>query len=100
MDFGDWEGRTYEDLWRDEPAYRHWTENWQSAQIPGGESLPMVNKRVWKFITALPEGPALLLTHAGVIRLVWAQTLAESLEHAMSRSVPFFELMDQIPVKH
>ncbi|PJN88198.1 histidine phosphatase family protein [Bacillus sp. mrc49] len=70
MNFGHWEGRTYDELKRD-GNYLDWLEHPMEAMVPGGESYPEFSKRVqngWNEWVADEEGPYVLMTHGGVIR--------------------------------
>ena len=48
MHFGEWEGRTYQEL-KDNPAYQKWLENPFSGVVPGGESFSAFTARVAEF---------------------------------------------------
>ncbi|MFU1796269.1 alpha-ribazole phosphatase family protein [Paenibacillus azoreducens] len=82
MDFGDWEGHTYEQL-KDVPLYREWLNDPQGAAPPQGESWSVFERRVDEFLqnmlqaekqkqTLDPEKPrmALVVAHGGVIRQI------------------------------
>ncbi|MBP2000532.1 alpha-ribazole phosphatase [Paenibacillus shirakamiensis] len=82
MDFGDWEGFTYEEL-KDIPRYRQWIDHPADHTPPQGESWTQLERRVLsvleeivtrlKIEDAPPEGEAfqvLIVTHGGVIRLL------------------------------
>ena len=76
MDFGQWDGRTWADLERDEPAaFGAWMARWQDARTPGGEGFPDVIARVaaWMRDTiaaAHADGvtDVVAVAHAGSIR--------------------------------
>lgn len=71
---GDWEGRLFEDVARDEPAaYAEWRNAPQSWRFPGGESLLEQQQRVSaciEDIRAAGELPALAVAHGGSIRVM------------------------------
>lgn len=73
MNFGDWEGSTYEDL-KEDGGYCGWLADWQNKQIPNGESWPIFRERVNDFIEHLLHDRAeshshiAIVTHKGVIR--------------------------------
>jgi alpha-ribazole phosphatase len=81
IDFGEFEGRTYEEIAASEPGlYRAWMETPTAVRFPGGESFADLRARV---VAALAEiraahsGSAVaLVAHAGVIRAVLAAALA------------------------
>ncbi|MEK3875768.1 histidine phosphatase family protein [Paenibacillus sp. FSL M7-0420] len=83
MDFGAWEGCTYEQL-KDHALYRSWIDNPGSATPPGGEAWEEFAARVDHFWTQLqweaqaPEvSRILLVTHGGVIRQLLAQIIED-----------------------
>ncbi|MGG4267142.1 histidine phosphatase family protein [Peribacillus simplex] len=70
MNFGSWEGRTYDDLKADED-YLNWLERPMEALVPGGESYPAFSERVnngWNQLMVCEESQYALMTHGGVIR--------------------------------
>ncbi|MDW7613627.1 histidine phosphatase family protein [Peribacillus simplex] len=70
MNFGSWEGQTYDDLKADED-YLNWLERPMEALVPGGESYPGFSERVnngWKQLIACKENRLAIMTHGGVIR--------------------------------
>ncbi|MEK3733845.1 MULTISPECIES: histidine phosphatase family protein [Paenibacillus] len=100
LDFGQWEGKTYDDL-KENPAYRSWIDDPSSVTPPGGESWEAFQQRIGQFLNNLyleldemagaaesealegghgkrPEaacGPSdvLIVTHGGVIRQMMTQ---------------------------
>ena len=68
--FGEWEGRHYDDLQReDNSRWTAWCNDWQRRAPPGGESLPDFTARIEHWLDANQPSPeTLLVTHAGVIR--------------------------------
>ncbi|OAB39223.1 hypothetical protein PMSD_04650 [Paenibacillus macquariensis subsp. defensor] len=78
MDFGDWEGQTYDQL-KDISIYREWLDNPQSVAPPRGESWRDFQQRLNYFMDSLVRvndennhdnvaSSVLLVTHGGVIR--------------------------------
>ncbi len=74
LDFGDYEGRTYEEL-KDLEAYRAWIDSTGEQAPPGGESTAELRQRLEAWFAELlagcsPHGQhrALVVTHGGVIR--------------------------------
>ncbi len=69
QDFGEWEGRTREDLWRElnRPGV-----SWTDLQPPGGERFSDVARRVSAAAEAwsrrLPRRPVVAVIHAGSVR--------------------------------
>ncbi len=85
MNFGAWEGQTYEQL-KHNLHYREWIDNPQTIAPPGGESWPEFEGRIREFADEimidyckLPVGrrvvtaakdPILIVTHGGVISML------------------------------
>lgn len=82
MNFGEWEGRTYE-LLKDNPAYRAWIDHPQSVTPPGGEPWNDFERRVREIYEEFIEvtcrlndrdkntpNPMLIVTHGGVISML------------------------------
>jgi alpha-ribazole phosphatase len=75
MNFGDWEGKTYNEL-KDEKIYQDWLDNWKHSSIPNGESFVGFKNRIDSFLqdifqlelTPKEKKKFLLMTHGGVIR--------------------------------
>lgn len=70
MNFGNWEGRTYDEL-KTDSQYLDWLDSPMAAMVPGGESYPDFSNRVhdgWNQLIASGESPYVLMTHGGVIR--------------------------------
>ncbi|RCX20376.1 alpha-ribazole phosphatase [Fontibacillus phaseoli] len=80
MNFGAWEGQTYEML-KNNPQYRNWIDNPQEVTPPGGEAWPAFEDRIKeiyaeldafsrKLVTERVEEPILIVTHGGVISIL------------------------------
>jgi broad specificity phosphatase PhoE len=71
---GDWEGRRFVDIARDEPdTYAAWMRGGAGFRFPSGESLQEHSDRVWEAleqIRAESPLPALVVCHRGSIRAV------------------------------
>lgn len=84
MNFGAWEGRPWDSVPRNE--LDAWAADVEDYAPPGGESPRQLRKRVLDFVAGLGDGEHVLVTHAGVIRLLLAHaaaaSIAESLRHA------------------
>jgi len=76
-DRGDWEGRLFIDIARDEPeAYAAWLRGGADFRFPGGESLQEHSDRVWQAleeIRATGPLPALVVCHRGSMRAVFCR---------------------------
>lgn len=67
IDFGDWEGRAWNDIERD--ALDAWAADVIGFTPPGGESVARLQARVLDFAASLAPQPAVaLVAHAGVLR--------------------------------
>jgi len=74
MNFGEWEGRTYDEL-KDSPDYQRWLADFFFVAPPGGETFRQFQFRIEKGLTQLLElcshhrvKHALVITHSGPIR--------------------------------
>lgn len=73
MHFGDWEGRTWEEIGAD-PLDR-WAADVAGFVPPGGESAAALQARALAFVADLQSDEAVLVTHAGVMRVLLAHWL-------------------------
>ncbi len=84
QDFGDWSGRTHDEIRRDSEAI--YDEFWRapaSNRSPGGESFVEQIVRVRRAIEALPTGDVIIVAHAGTIRAALAFALELPPEYAL-----------------
>jgi alpha-ribazole phosphatase len=93
--FGEWEGRSYADIERDDAGrFSRWMKAYETAAPPGGEALPELVRRVTSWLEDVGRRNALILavTHAGVIRVVRtvrdACTYAAALRRPVEHLVP------------
>jgi alpha-ribazole phosphatase/probable phosphoglycerate mutase len=80
LDFGDFEGRTYDDIAASHPdVYRQWMEAPTEVRFPNGESFAKMRARVLAAYRALlpqHDGQTIgLVAHGGVVRIVLAEAL-------------------------
>jgi alpha-ribazole phosphatase len=80
LDFGEWEGRRYDEIAAMYPElYQQWMERPTETQCPGGERFCDMRARVipaTRELRARHEGESIaLMTHAGVIRIILANAL-------------------------
>lgn len=79
--FGKWEGRTYPEVLELFPEeVKMWRECPLEAQVPGGETLRDVLKRILKALEDIcgqTEGNVVIVTHGGPIRLLLCHIGAE-----------------------
>lgn len=81
MNFGDWEGLTYDGL-KNDSHYQKWLTNWETDSPPNGESFDQFKDRIHHFFEDLShlqktDSTALLVTHGGVIR-AYIQTFTQT----------------------
>lgn len=70
MHFGDWEGRPWDDIPRAE--LDAWAADIAGYAPPGGESPRQLQQRALDFVAGLDVPEAVIVTHAGVIRMLLA----------------------------
>lgn len=78
LDFGDFEGRTYEEIERAEPElYRAWMDTPTEVRFPGGESYDDLRRRAVAACDAIRgrHATSLVVTHGGVVRAAVATWL-------------------------
>jgi probable phosphoglycerate mutase len=78
LDFGTWEGRTYDDLLND-PAYAAFSRDPVLVSPPGGEAVPSAQRRavdaVTRMFAAAPGVRLCAVSHGDLIRMVLAAAL-------------------------
>ncbi|HZH58068.1 MAG TPA: histidine phosphatase family protein [Metabacillus sp.] len=85
MNFGDWEGKTYNDL-KDVKVYQNWLNNWEDTSVPNGESVSNFKARIDSFFYDLfhhinnldGKQKVLIITHGGVIRYAVSTFIAST----------------------
>ena len=90
LNFGEWEGKTWETINREESNY--WMEDFVNRSPPGGETMQQMYNRVinfWDKVICLNYQSVVIVTHAGVIRLICAEVNAIELQVAMSLKVDY-----------
>jgi alpha-ribazole phosphatase len=83
IDFGDFEGLTYEDIQSRYPAeFRSWMERPTETQFPNGESFAAMRRRVLSAVDILKNRHCrqsiAIVSHSGVARILLAEALAVS----------------------
>lgn len=85
---GEWEGQTFENIKTRHPeAFRHRGDHIAEHRPPGGESFRDVHTRVWPIfheMTRRKGGDILIVSHAGVIRVIMCAVLGMPLENLFS----------------
>lgn len=87
MDFGVWEGRPWDSIPRAE--LDAWAADLADYAPPGGESPRQLQHRALDFIGELAVPEAVLVTHAGVIRLLLAAHLKLPVEQWLAPPVAY-----------
>ena len=99
IDFGQWEGRPWEDIEQEDPAgYWDWMEHFDQVAPPGGESFHLLQARVVRALETLITrgGRHLVVTHAGPIRAALAWVENRPLRQAYEVQVPYSSVFDLI----
>jgi alpha-ribazole phosphatase len=96
IDFGDWEGRSWEQIERQQPhAYRAWLACWREVAPPRGETLDAFEARVRSWLLERTRGGEIgssaLVGHAGVIRALRVLNAGATWDHALAQPVPYLE---------
>lgn len=96
LNFGLWELKKWEELEAD--LLNEWMDDFVNTKVPGGESFQQLYHRVNNFIETLllqreEKGPAIIITHAGVIRSILCYVKNIPLQDAFNLSVPYGSLL-------
>jgi len=82
--FGDFEGKTYEEIKEAYPKEcMRWRDNWKEFVPPNGESYIKLCERVKSFIEhikKLEEENILICAHSGVIRAIYCYVMDENID--------------------
>ena len=89
LDFGDWEGRRWQDLERE--AIDAWRRGLPDSAPPNGETLTAMAERCASWLKSLQpsESPILAITHAGPIRVIRAILEGKEILTSFADPVPF-----------
>ncbi len=83
LDFGEWTGLPFDAI-RADPRWLPWREHRSLAQIPGGETMRQVQRRIVELMLELrerhPDDAVLLVSHGDVIRAALAFALGMPLD--------------------
>ncbi|NEZ47029.1 alpha-ribazole phosphatase [Clostridium niameyense] len=84
LNFGGFEGKTYDEIGKLYPEQqRLWEMDWKNFTPPSGESAISFFSKAKDFIESIkkqPEGNYLIVTHGGVIRMIYAYLLKEDMD--------------------
>jgi alpha-ribazole phosphatase len=94
LDFGQFEGRTYDEIEREQPEFfRSWMKTPTLVQFPGGESYAELRERVAaavdEIVAANNERTIALVSHGGVIRAALAVALDLADDRAFALDVGY-----------
>ncbi len=84
LSFGEWEGRTHEEIARSSPS--DWERIWKNPsdfRPPGGESVQELHTRVgsiWKTLREESASPVIVVAHGGTLRTLILEILGASLD--------------------
>lgn len=90
--FGEWEGRTWQDVREQDPARgeAYWNE-YSRERAPGGESLQEVSERLEHFLSGLLNRPrwdrCVIVTHPEIVRVLICQILEIRLQQSLKLSI-------------
>ena len=93
INFGDWEGRSWAEVKRDDPEEylaRH-ADGFGHA-VPGGESYAMVTERVVSWLASVTE-PTVVVSHGGVMRCLRGHVLGLPSAAILQLEVPQDKVM-------
>lgn len=84
VDFGDFEGKSYNELLRLYPTECEiWKDNWKEFAPPNGESYIQLYKRISSFMDDLLEkkyDKVLIVSHSGAMRAIYSYVLGGNLD--------------------
>ena len=85
IDFGDWTGRTFDEVKARGDGWDHWLAHRGSAQLPGGERFADVPLRAMaglrRLVRAHPDQHVLVVSHGDALKAIVATCLGISLDH-------------------
>jgi broad specificity phosphatase PhoE len=93
IDFGCWEGLSWEQIELRDPDYaRKWIAGYPQLSAPSGESFQSFEERILQEVNHLLDrsrGPMAVVTHAGVLRVVLRRLCGCSDEEAWQQTRPY-----------
>ncbi len=99
LDFGEWEGKSWDEIPRSESDY--WAEDWVNRAPPGGESFLLLTERVldwWYGVERQTDGDMLVVTHAGVLRVLFTYFYGWPWSRAFELKFDFLEVTEMVLV--
>jgi broad specificity phosphatase PhoE len=83
LDFGEWTGKTFDQI-RTDPRWPPWNTRRSLSRIPGGETMREVQRRIVEALLEIvedrPDGAVVVVSHGDVIRAALLFALAMSLD--------------------
>jgi len=98
LNFGDWEGKTWDTVDRQECD--RWMNDFVNLSPPNGETMQQMEYRImqfWKNLLLQPYQKVAIITHGGVIRILLAKYRGISLKDSFSIEVAMAEVI-KLPV--
>lgn len=98
IDFGRWEGRTWNDIEQQEKDYAHrWVAEYPKLPAPGGEDIIEFERRVLNEVEFLSTQAVTcniaVVTHAGILRTVLCTLSGCSTEDAWKQTEPYCSIV-------
>lgn len=94
MDFGEWEGKKWDDL--EQKKLHKWMKNVVEIKPPKGENLNEVFQRTCSFLAEIRKmncDKIMIVTHAGIIRCIWAYLLEIDIKNCFRIPVGYGEVL-------
>lgn len=93
LNFGDWEGKTWDDVAG--PECDGWMNDFVNLAPPNGESMLQMEERImlfWKKLLLQPFKNVAIVTHGGVIRILLARYRSVALKDAFTIKIEMGEV--------
>jgi alpha-ribazole phosphatase len=94
LNFGNWEGKTWESI--DRQASEAWMADFVHLSPPNGETMLQMEERIllfWDKLLSKPYKTVCVVTHGGVIRIILARQRSVQLKDAFSIKVEMAEVI-------
>lgn len=96
LDFGEWEMRDYNALYRDDPRFAYWCEHYCDTPTPNGESVENQAQRLADFLADLQRQATgrtdlsyAAFCHGGILAIALANSQHKSLRQAFESVPPY-----------
>lgn len=94
LNFGSWEMKPWDEIPKKD--FDHWAHDYVQIAPPDGESLSTMRARVMSFMSELPDAKHVIVTHSGVIRILWAHWHQKSIQEAFDQKIEFGQIYSYI----